>query len=238
MGKNKSSIEEQIQKTGHNLHMRVVQKLRNKGFEVFVSPTYRDDPTGMVREVDILAVLRGKTAVPIALCIECKYLCEPVAFYQDSVDPDELCDIMTQQFHEGDVGVGMLSSSEKFLGLMNNKECVARICVPDGQISEGNFQCVKAVSFFSERKKMYYYKWLIVDGDIYWYATDDFSKNKNIETIRSELKPTEHLFFMFNYSGDNKLVEIFRENYLDQRIRELKEKDVGQINITINHRGI
>lgn len=229
-------LANQIKVSGHNLHMRVAQKLRNKDFEVFVSPTYRDDPTSVVREVDILAVLKGKTPIPIALCIECKYLSEPVAFYQDSVDPVELGEVMTAQFHESDVGIGMLSSSEKFLDLRQNKERVTRICVPDRQVSEGNFQCIKAVSFFRERKKMYYYNWLIVDGNIYWYETDDFGKDKDIQTIRSELKSTDHLFFIFNYSGDNKLVEIFREDYFDQRIQELKEKDVAQINMTINHR--
>lgn len=238
--KAKSDLAEKIQKSGDNLHMRVVSFLRREGFDVQVSPTYRDETTGMVREVDILAKLEGKTDGVIALCVECKYLKSPVAFYRDACDLDELVEMFKIRFGSNDLGLSMMRGATEEYDKLTKDEKIARMAVPDEPILEACFQNTKASRHFTNKRDLsgaMLYQWIITDGgQMYSYQTDDYDKEKSLPAIEGELFEISHTFFGFIYDQEKRLIEIFSESHLPQRIQQLKSTEVGQINIFTNAR--
>lgn len=76
-------IEEIINKSGNSFHCKVINYLKEKGWETLVSPYYMDGATNKPREIDLIAEKvftnqgqRGgsPSAIVIKLFIECKYI--------------------------------------------------------------------------------------------------------------------------------------------------------------------
>lgn len=79
-------LQDIIDKSGNKLHLDVTNLLRDKGWDVTISPYYVDEHSEKPREIDVLAskVTTVETKSPafsvskrefkITLCIECKYL--------------------------------------------------------------------------------------------------------------------------------------------------------------------
>lgn len=91
MGKN---IEQFVKDHGHNFHSQVVQRLRNYGWTVLVSPFYRDNGTDKAREADIIAEkeisfgMNGESTTyhgffRVRLIVECKFITESIIFWFD-----------------------------------------------------------------------------------------------------------------------------------------------------------
>lgn len=95
------NIEKFVKEHGHILHTKIVQKLRDNGWTVIISPFYRDNATDKARESDIIAekeIKFGMNGSPmrkegffrVRLIIECKYVKEPIpiVFWFDKKDLD------------------------------------------------------------------------------------------------------------------------------------------------------
>ena len=87
---NKINVEEIIKKSGNSFHSRVVNKLRDEGWSVLVSPHYSDNFTDKPREIDIIAEKKFDVSdfiydwlgtLNIRLVIECKYINNDIVFW-------------------------------------------------------------------------------------------------------------------------------------------------------------
>ncbi len=86
-------FKELIEKSGHNLHLKVVQILKNKGWTVEISPYYYDEVIEKPREIDLVASKEIKFSISphidsfeykIFLFIECKHLKKEVVFWMQN----------------------------------------------------------------------------------------------------------------------------------------------------------
>lgn len=89
-------IEKLVENSGNNFHYKVVNFLRENGWEVMVSPYYNDSYTDKPREIDIVAEKESvfkhwstdnkSDCVCVRLFIECKYIKDDTAFWFDKKD--------------------------------------------------------------------------------------------------------------------------------------------------------
>lgn len=93
--KDEDKIQEIIRKSGHDLHLAVVNSLRSQGWIVKVSPYYNDPLTNKPREIDIVAhkkyeasyrTGRNPESFILELFIECKYLPTPNVLWFEEKD--------------------------------------------------------------------------------------------------------------------------------------------------------
>ncbi|MDO8604375.1 MAG: hypothetical protein Q7K40_03185 [bacterium] len=93
--KSKTAVEEIIEKSGNSFHSRVVNKLRDEGWSVLVSPHYNDNFTDKPREIDIIAEKKFNVTevfgewlgtVNVLLFIECKYVNNETVFWFEKKD--------------------------------------------------------------------------------------------------------------------------------------------------------
>lgn len=86
--------KEIIEKSGHALHLRIVELLKTNGWNVDISPYYVDAITEKSREIDIIAIKRkyieregrplgDNLALKQILSIDCKYLSQNGVFWID-----------------------------------------------------------------------------------------------------------------------------------------------------------
>jgi len=89
------TFEELLVASGNSLHYRVVNALRARGWDVLVSPFYRDGFSDKPREIDIVAQklypfavdnVAGAGQVVVRLFIECKYVNTKTIFWFDEKD--------------------------------------------------------------------------------------------------------------------------------------------------------
>ena len=93
--KKKTGADEIIEKSGNSFHSRVVNKLRDDGWSVLVSPHYNDNFTDKPREIDIIAekkfdvkdfIYNWLGTVNVLLFIECKYINGETVFWFEKKD--------------------------------------------------------------------------------------------------------------------------------------------------------
>lgn len=91
----KTPIEEIIEKSGNSFHSRVINKLRELGWSVLVSPHYNDNFTDKPREIDIITEKKFDVhefihdwlgTLNVRLYIECKYIPDDVVFWFEKKD--------------------------------------------------------------------------------------------------------------------------------------------------------
>ncbi len=89
------NVEEIIEKSGNSFHSRVVNRLRELGWSVLVSPHYSDNFTDKPRELDIIAEKKFDVhefvhdwlgTLNVHLFIECKYIPEDIVFWFEKKD--------------------------------------------------------------------------------------------------------------------------------------------------------
>jgi hypothetical protein len=106
---NQQDIQNFAKQHGNRFHAEVVLHLRKNGWNVTVSPFYRDIATDKAREVDVIAgkvfyVPRGlgfqPFAFPVMLVIECKYVNKEILFWFDTKDSRQARDLITRSFPE------------------------------------------------------------------------------------------------------------------------------------------
>ncbi len=93
-----NKIKKLIEESGNNLHYKVVDFLRSKGWYVSVSPYYTDNFSDKPREIDIIAEKNFPINTPfggfmgtinVQLFIECKYIKEDTVFWFDKKNDRE-----------------------------------------------------------------------------------------------------------------------------------------------------
>jgi len=139
--KSRDKIQEIIEASGNNFHSNAIKFLREKEWNVLISPYYNDYATDKAREIDIIAEKPfevkgslGKTKgwLNVRFIIECKYLNSETVFWFDAKDKKKAEDLVvsetplkkdnsyTQKHHYmGDQRVAKLFASEKGKDLVN-----------------------------------------------------------------------------------------------------------------------
>ena len=140
--KAKDKIQELIEASGNNFHSNVIKFLREKEWNVLISPYYNDNASDKAREIDIIAEkafevkdsLFGRTKgwLNVRFIIECKYINSETVFWFDAKDkkkaeemlirntPLKKDNMYTQEHHYmTDDSVAKLFSSEKSKDLSN-----------------------------------------------------------------------------------------------------------------------
>ncbi|MFH1702335.1 MAG: hypothetical protein ABIB41_02735 [Nitrospirota bacterium] len=140
--KSRDKIQEIIEASGNNFHSNVINFLRERKWNVLISPYYTDNASDKAREIDIIAekafeVKEGlwgesKGWLNIRFIIECKYINTETVFWFDSKDKKKAEEMLvrntplrkdnayTQKHHYmGDQRVAKLFSSEKGKDLSN-----------------------------------------------------------------------------------------------------------------------
>lgn len=169
-----AKIKDSISRSGHRLHIEVVETLRKNGWETTVSPHYFDD-TAVAREVDILARKRIEVLEPITkkvldrfdveLFIECKYLRNDYWFWFDEISKDALFSAVQEgSFIPGFddfLRSSMLPKISRF-----QYSSVARLYgstdANDGKIFEAISQSIKSLHYFERRRSGRVYRIPIV----------------------------------------------------------------------------
>ncbi len=91
-------VKDLIEKSGNNFHYRVVNFLRERDWEVLVSPYYSDNITNKPREIDIIAEKsfevidwsgRIIATLNIKFFIECKHIDKETVFWFDNKDKEK-----------------------------------------------------------------------------------------------------------------------------------------------------
>lgn len=96
MSGEKSVADEIIERSGNSFHSRVVNKLRELGWGVLVSPHYSDNFTDKPRELDIIAEKKFDVnefhdwlgTLDTCLFVECKYINEDIVFWFEEKDKE------------------------------------------------------------------------------------------------------------------------------------------------------
>ncbi len=92
------TAQEIVNKSGNEFHYQVVKYLRDKGWEVQVSPYYNDNATDKPREIDLVAEYAHDVysfgtkwlgTINVKLFIECKYINEETVFWFDNKNRNE-----------------------------------------------------------------------------------------------------------------------------------------------------
>jgi len=92
----KNLLQQELDNSGHNLHLKVVRQLQNAGWHTDLCPYYCDDTTSKPREIDIVASKKfpvtddlGRVLAEFAcwLYIECKRFNHEIAFRTMPRDP-------------------------------------------------------------------------------------------------------------------------------------------------------
>lgn len=96
--KSRDKIQEIIKASGNNFHSNVISLLREKQWNVLISPYYNDYATDKAREIDIIVEKafevkknfgRTKGWLNIRFIIECKYIHTETVFWFDAKDMEK-----------------------------------------------------------------------------------------------------------------------------------------------------
>lgn len=139
--KAKDKIQEIIEASGNNFHSNVIKFLREKEWNVLISPYYNDNVSDKAREIDIIAekafavkAIWGETKgwLNVRFIIECKYINSETVFWFDAKDKKKAEEMLvrntplrkdnayTQKHHYmSDDRVAKIFSSEKSKDLSN-----------------------------------------------------------------------------------------------------------------------
>lgn len=91
--------KEIVNRSGNNFHYQVVNFLRERGWNVLVSPYYTDNLTDKPREIDIIAekafdvtafISNWIGTINVKLFIECKYINTNNVFWFDAINKQEV----------------------------------------------------------------------------------------------------------------------------------------------------
>ena len=92
-------VKEIVNRSGNNFHYQVVNFLRERGWNVLVSPYYTDNLTDKPREIDIIAekafdvtafISNWIGTINVKLFIECKYINTNNVFWFDAINKQEV----------------------------------------------------------------------------------------------------------------------------------------------------
>ena len=172
----KEKLISRLNKSGHNLHLRTVNRLENPGGEVGkrvkfdevkVCPYFEDNVSGKNREIDIVAQRSIPGNKILRLFIECKYLknfgnadddvVKSLAFYEIDYSLKNFQKILCNRYHldyseecHGGIFRCLEDSGNRqneFYGQMVGGSKIAIICEPYKELYDAVDTCIKAKLF-------------------------------------------------------------------------------------------
>lgn len=199
------SLKKTIEKSGNNLHIRVVEVLKASEWDTDLSVYYYDDTTNKPREIDIIASKKysgenagGKYSFKAFLFIECKYFQSPIAFRtEENSEGKGMKAIIMEGFNKDEI----LRDSKNHHYLRPGIIGKLYDTVDDeNNVFNAITQPVKSLTFFKDKKseKGLYYPIVIyagVDG-FYILRSSDIS---NLDSVKKE----ENIIFELNYAYKN-----------------------------------
>lgn len=243
-------IQELINKSGNNLHYEVVNFLREKEWDVVVSPYYNDYTYEKVKEIDILArrnypVMdsfgKPKSFISIRLFIECKYINGDIVFWFDkknkkSVEKriikdtklsEESSYIKKHHYWEG-------NDVAKLFTTNLNKEDIIYKALTQSLNSMIFFKHSNAFPAIDRRikiAKVFDYPVIICNSFDRLYKVDKEDKREYSE-IKSNFQLETNYTYLDkekNSISDYFIVDVINFKYLEGFIRSLEEKEIYSI---------
>ena len=200
-------LKEIIQKSGNNLHMRVVEFFENQGWEVDLSSYYYDDTTVKPREIDIIASKQfdvgdhGGNRVgsfAVHLFIECKYFKNDIAFRMHQAKEDDMREAMIfNGFNRAEV-LNVPNAQHHYLDELRIAKLYDAVQDEQNQIFDAITKPAKALIFFKEHKPIQgiFYPIVVYEGISGFYLLNRESEIKELDN----LKPSQYAIFGLNYS--------------------------------------
>lgn len=222
-------LKETIQKSGNNLHMRVVEFFENQKWEVDLSSYYYDDTTAKPREIDIIASKQfdvsdhGGNRVgsfEVSLFVECKYFKNDIAFRMHQAKKEDMREAMIfNGFNKTEV-LNAPNAHHHYLDELRIAKLYDTAQDEQNQIFDAITKPAKALIFFKERKQIrgIFYPIVVYEGISGFYLLNRESEIKELDN----LKPSQYAIFGFNYSYKS-LGNELKKQYLCVEFISLKE---------------
>jgi hypothetical protein len=251
--KSNNKIQEIIDSSGNNFHSNVINFLREKEWNVLISPYYNDNASDKAREIDIIAEKafevnnsfgRTKGWLNVRFIIECKYINTETVFWFDAKDkkraeervvrdtPLRKDNSYTQEHHYmSDDRVAKLFSSEKSKDLSNEP------------IYKAINQSLNAMIYFRHEPPMLLQDQRILQTVCYpIIILNDFKKIFGVNIGESNYSKVTDKFFQleinYAYLDSNKkneneyfLIDVIDFSHLDDFLSEIQTKDIEAIQV-------
>jgi hypothetical protein len=252
--KSRDKIQEIIEASGNNFHSNVISLLREKQWNVLISPYYNDYASDKAREIDIIAEKafevkerlwgESKGWLNVRFIIECKYINTETVFWFDSKDKKKAEEMLvrntplrkdnayTQKHHYmGDQRVAKLFSSEKGKDLSNEP------------IYKAINQSLNAMIYFRYEAPVQRQDHRILRTICYpIIIVNDFKKIFGVNIGESNYSRIMDKFFQleinYAYLDTNKhnmneyfLIDVIDFSYLDDFLSEIQTKDIEAIKV-------
>lgn len=256
--KSRDKIQETIEASGNNFHSNVIRFLRDKEWDVLISPYYNDNVSDKAREIDIIAEKvfevkdsywgKHKGWFNIRFIIECKYINAETVFWFDAKDkkraeemvvretPLEKNNIYTQKHHYiQDERVAKLFSSEKSKDLSNEP------------IYKAINQSLNAMVYFRHETPLQQQGRKILETVCYpIIVLNDFGKIYSVNIGESSYSNIADKFFQleinYAYLDTNKqnmneyfLIDVVDFSHLDDFLTEIQTKDVEAFKVMMGY---
>lgn len=253
--KSRDKIQEIIEASGNKFQASVIRFLREKEWDVLISPYYNDYATDKAREIDIIGEKafevkdnlwgRHKGWTNVRFIIECKYISTETVFWFDAKDkkkaeemviretPLEKDNTYTQKHHYmQDERVAKLFASEKGKDLSNEP------------IYKAVNQCLNAMIYFRHEPPMLPNPRILTTVCYPVIVLNDFGKIFSINIGETSYSNITEKFFQleinYAYLDTNKrntneyfLIDVVDFKYLDDFLNEIETKDVGAIKVML-----
>lgn len=249
--KSKDKIQEIIEASGNNFHSNVISVLRDKQWNVLISPYYNDNVSDKAREIDIIAEkafevrdMLGKIEgwLNIRFIIECKYINTETVFWFDAKNKNKAEEMLgrntplrkgnsyTQKHHYMEVQrVAKLFSSQKSKDL------------PNEPIYKAINQSLNAMVYFRHELPIQRQDRQILRTICYpIIRLNDFRKIFGVDIGGSNYSSIKDKFFQLeiNYAyldtskhnmNEYFLIDVVDFSYLDDFLNEIQTKDMEAI---------
>jgi len=198
-------LKDAIQKSGNNLHLKVVEYLQNANWTVDISAYYLDDTTNKPREIDIIAqkkiyLKNINSSHPqdfsVLLFIECKHLSGEIVFWTQDRSNELIFKRKGLAKFSGNIKEENISSGHHYF----LPPSVGKLYTTVGkdEVFDGITQPVKALTSFMdyERSSGLYYPICIYEGTPELHLIKSGADIKNLD----KLETVKNLIVELNYS--------------------------------------
>lgn len=253
--KSRDKIQEIIEASGNTFHSNVIKFLREKQWNVLISPYYNDNASDKAREIDIIAEKtfeiqtrwrEFKGLLNIRFIIECKYINTETVFWFDAKDkkraeerivritPLRKNNIYTQKHHYmKDEKVAKLFASEKGKDLVNEP------------IYKAINQSLNALIYFGHELPIQRQDLKILGTVCYpIIILNDFKKIFSVDIGESKYSNVTDKFFQleinYAYLDTNKhnideyfLIDVIDFSHLDDFLHDIETEDIEAIKVML-----
>ena len=247
----KEKLIRQLNRSGHNLHLRIVDKLYNSGLKfdkITICEYFKDISSDKYREIDIIAERNISNNKTLRLFIECKYIKEQgnsddcqlrsMAFYEINFFSNQYRDILYRKYYLDSNNFppsqfyfleDSIHRQSYFYGNVQKSSKVAIICEPYKELFSAVDTCLKAKLFkdgSQPGQKFIDYLIIVIDSSckIFRIDSDNNLSGEFQETDLKEINGYELL--LVNYPDTNMVnrqyfIEIIKEDLFVDIIKQI-----------------